>query len=210
MSLRRHAPAQLDGPSREVRLLADHREDLVAERTRVINRLRWHLHELDPAWQPPARCLFRPKHLNTPQVRLADFHGMVARLAADLIVRCRQLTEQINQIEHELQTLVHNLAPALLAIPGCATLTAAKILGETADVRRFRPRHAYARHNGTAPLPVWSGNRERHRLSRTGNRQLNAALHRIALAHAHYHPDARAYLTNAGPPGTPPRNPCEP
>ncbi len=50
--------AQLDGPSRELRLLVDHREDLVAERTRVINRLRWHLHELDPGWgsgQPVAR-----------------------------------------------------------------------------------------------------------------------------------------------------------
>jgi transposase len=77
---------------------------------------------------------------------------------------------------------------------GCTTLTAAKILGETTDVRRFGSRHAYARHNGTAPLPIWSGNRERHRLSRTGNRQLNAALHRIAITQAHYHPDARAYL----------------
>ena len=53
----------LDGPSREVRLLVGHREDLVAERTRAINRLRWHLHELDPAWEPALRCLWRPKHL---------------------------------------------------------------------------------------------------------------------------------------------------
>ncbi len=53
--------ACLDGPTREVRLLADHREDLVAEHTSVINRLRWRLHELDPCWQPPARSLWRPK-----------------------------------------------------------------------------------------------------------------------------------------------------
>ena len=77
---------------------------------------------------------------------------------------------------------------------GCATLTAAKIIGETADVNRFRSRRAYARHNGTAPVPVWSGNRHRHRLSRIGNRQLNAALHRIAITQAHYHPDARELL----------------
>jgi transposase len=51
-----------------------------------------------------------------------------------------------------------------------------------------------ARHNGTAPLPVWSGNRERHRLSRTGNRHLNAALHRIALTQARYHPDAIVFI----------------
>lgn len=90
--------------------------------------------------------------------------------------------------------VVRPLAPALLELCGCATITAAKIVGETADVRRFRSRHAYARHNGTAPLPVWSGNRVRHRLSRAGNRQLNAAIHRVAITQAHYHRDARAFL----------------
>src|SRR5215207_7275606 len=49
--------ARLDGPDRELRLLVDHRESLVAERTRLICRLRWHLHELDPAWEPKARSL---------------------------------------------------------------------------------------------------------------------------------------------------------
>ena len=53
---------------------------------------------------------------------------------------------------------------------------------------------AFARHNGTAPLPVWSSNRPRHRLSRTGNRQLNAAIHRIAITQAHYHDPARQLL----------------
>lgn len=88
----------------------------------------------------------------------------------------------------------HPAGSGLLELCGCATLTAAKIVGETADVRRFRSRHAFARHNGTAPLPVWSGNRERHRLSRSGNGQLNAAIHRVAITQAHYHPDARRFL----------------
>jgi transposase len=61
-------------------------------------------------------------------------------------------------------------------------------------VRRFRSKDAFARHNGTAPLPVWSGNRVRHRLSRTGNRQLNAALHRMAVTQMRIHDDAKAYL----------------
>ena len=186
--------AQLDGPSREVRLLVDHRDDLVAERTRVINRLRWHLHELEPAWQPPARCLHRPKHLNELTHKLADLPGIIAMLCRELVDRCRQLTTRITSLDSEITTKIAELAPTLLAIPGCGALTAAKIVGETADIRRFRSRHAWARHNGTAPLPVWSGNRERHRLSRTGNRQLNAALHRIAITQAHYHPDARTYL----------------
>jgi transposase len=101
---------------------------------------------------------------------------------------------QIHDLDRELERLVAQLAPALLSICGCATLTAAKIIGETADVRRFRSRHAFARHNGTAPLPVWSSNHPRHRLSRTGNRQINAAIHRIAITQAHWHEPARQLL----------------
>ena len=58
----------------------------------------------------------------------------------------------------------------------------------------FKSKDAYARHNGTAPVPVWSGNRERHRLSRTGNRQLNCAIHRIAITQKRCHPGASDYL----------------
>jgi len=75
-----------------------------------------------------------------------------------------------------------------------AAATAAKIVGETADIRRFRSKDAFARYSGTAPLPVWSSNHPRHRLSRVGNRQLNCAIHRIALTQAHWHADAQAYL----------------
>jgi transposase len=74
-------------------------------------------------------------------------------------------------------------------------LTAAKLIGETADVRRFKSKDAYARHNGTAPLPAWSANPHHHRLSRSGNRQLNAAIHRIAITQKRWDPDAQAYLT---------------
>ncbi|MFF3986529.1 IS110 family transposase [Streptomyces sp. NPDC001797] len=186
--------ACLDGPAREIRLLVDHRDNLVAERTRVINRLRWHLHEIDPSLDPPARCLIRTKHLQALAKELATRDGTVARLARCLLEQCCRLTAEIRSFEAEISALVTDTAPSLLAIPGCGILNAAKILAETADIRRFRSKSAYARHNGTAPLPVWSGNRTRHRLCRTGNRQLNAALHRIAVTQAHYHPDARTYL----------------
>ena len=160
----------------------------MAERTRIINRLHWHLHELDPSWQPPARSLWRPKHLATTTARLQGIDGLVARLARALIQRCRMLSDEISELDRELEPLVRRLAPALLELCGCATLSAAKILGETADIERFHSRHAYARHNGTAPVPVWSGNRTRHRLSRIGNRRLNTALRRIAITQARYHP----------------------
>jgi len=173
--------AVLDGPERELRLLVDHREDLVAERTRAVNRLRWHLHELTPGTEPPARGLNRAVVLNDLERQLASLTGPVARLARELVADIRAATERINRLEREIAGLTERLAPSLLELVGCGPLTAAKLVGETAGVRRFRHRAAFARHNGTAPLPVWSGNHVRHRLSRGGNRQLNAALHRIAV-----------------------------
>ena len=183
--------ARLDGADRDVRLLVDHRESLVAERTRVINRLRWHLHELDPSWEPGPRSLDRASAYDHIQARIAGVDGLVARLSRALVDHARTLTAQIDELTAEITMLTEHLAPSLLAICGCGPLTAAKLLGETAGVDRFTSKDAYARHNGTAPLPVWSSNRARHRLSRTGNRQLNAALHRIALTQAHWHPDAK-------------------
>jgi transposase len=186
--------ARLDGPDRELRLLVDHRESLVAERTRLICRLRWHLHEVDPAWEPKARSLDAQRTLDEVQARLQEQAGVVARLARELANRCAELTTVINAWEKEIAQLVEQLAAALLALPGCGPLTAAKIIGATAGVDRFKSGDAYARYNGTAPLPVWSSNKSRHRLSRTGNRQLNAVLHRIALTQARWHPPAKALI----------------
>jgi len=186
--------AQLDDRSRELRLLVDHREDLVNERTRCINRLRWHLHELDPGWDPTARSLTSYKNIDGVISRLGQMPGMVARIALEIAVQIRELTVKERALEREITQRISTLAPTLLAMVGVGPLTAAKIVAEVADVRRFRSKDAFARHNGTAPLPVWSGNHQRHRLSRTGNRQLNAALHRIAITQARCHPDAIEYL----------------
>src|SRR4051812_31311137 len=124
--------ARLDGPERDVRLLVDHREDLVAQRTRMISRLRWHLHELDPSWEPIARSLDRPRGLNQTGARLEEATGVVARLARELVERCRELNSAIKQLEAEITQLVEQLAPSLLVLSGCGPLTAAKILGEPA------------------------------------------------------------------------------
>jgi transposase len=187
--------AHLDGADRDLRLLVDHREDLIAERTRAINRLRWHLHELDPEWDPPARSLDRINNLDRILSRLADLPGVVAHLATAITERCRNLTEVINTVEAKIRDLAEKLVPALIALPGCGALTAAKILGETAGIARFHSAAAYARHNGTAPLPMWTSNRARHRLSRTDNRQLNAALHRIAMTQARCYQPAKGFIT---------------
>jgi transposase len=186
--------ARLDGPERELRLLVNHRDDLVADRTRMLSRLRWHLHELDPGWDPRPRSLTSRANLDAVTARLARSTGTVARLAADLTARILALTTDVNALEREITALTTQLAPSLLAVPGVAGLTAAKIVAETAGADRFTTKDAYARHNGTAPLPVWSANNTRHRLSRTGNRQLNCALHRIAVTQIRCHPAAQSYL----------------
>jgi transposase len=173
--------AQLDGPTREVKLLSDHRHDLVLERTKLCGRLRWHLHELDPELQVPSRGLRRYRVMDELATTLDGFDGTVARIARALVARCRELTVQINALERELSILVQALGPALLAIPGLGVLGAAMILGETAGAARFRSKHAYARFNGTAPIPVWSGNKVRVRLNRGGNRTVNSALHMAAV-----------------------------
>jgi transposase len=188
--------ACLDGPERELRLLVDHREDLVAERTRVINRLRWHLHELTPGNEPAARSLDRTVVLAALEQRLAAEPGTVARIARELVDRIRELTITINRLEREVAALAARLAPVLLALTGCGPLSAAKIVGETAGITRFRSRAAFARHNGSAPLPVWSANAVRHRLSRGGNRQLNAALHRIAITQLQRPGPGQTYLAH--------------
>ena len=173
--------ARLDGVELEIRLLVDHREDLVRERTAAIGRLRWHLHDLDPALDDIGGDLTTLKALGRAEAAVASLEGIRVRLARQLLARCRELTVAERALEREIAGLVKPLAPSLLALPGCGALTAAKIVGETAGVSRFRDRNAFARHNGTAPIPVWSGNSDHHRLNRGGNRQLNAALHRIAV-----------------------------
>ena len=185
--------ATLDGPERELRLLVDHRDDLVADRTRHVARLRWHLLDLGIA-EPGPRTLDRVVVQDVLAAALAGRTEPAARIARDLVARVRELSDAIRALRREIEALAASLAPALLALPGVGGLTAAKIVGETAGVTRFRSKEAFARHNGSAPVPVWSGNVTRHRLSRGGNRQLNAALHRIAITQLRVDPRGQAYI----------------
>jgi transposase len=176
-----------DDTSRELKLLIDRREDLVQQRTRAINRLLWRVHELDPAWAPPARSLDLVKHQRALMDKLAGvpadgIAAVVAELARDELSDIIELTVRINALQKRISDLAAAAAPALLAMPGVGVLTAAKLVGESAGITRFKSEAAFARHAGIAPIPVWSGNTAgRVRLTRSGNRQLNAAIHRIAV-----------------------------
>jgi len=187
--------AQLAGAELDVRLLVDHRERLVAQRTALINDLRWHLHDLWPGFEIPARALTAGCWQERVAGRLARAEQTArVRIARDELRRIRELTRSIDALERELAVLVAELAPRLLAEPGCGVLTAAKLIGEIAGIGRFATDAKLARIAGSAPIPVSSGRTDRHRLDRGGNRQLNCALHRLAVTKGRLDPQTAAYL----------------
>lgn len=186
--------ARLEGPERELRLLSDHRADLVAERTRIQQRLRWHLHDLELAFEVPPRALRSACRLRRLEEELVGLGGTQARIARELTGRCRDLNARIDALGRGIAALTAALAPELLALPGCGALTAACLLGETAGAERFASGARFAMHAGVAPLPASSGNTQRYRLNRRGNRQLNAALHRMAVTQMRTHEPAQVFL----------------
>jgi len=186
--------ARLDGESREIRLLLEYRESLVRERTGLQNRLRWRLHELEPGFDPPSGSLDRYQTLDQIEAMLTPRRGVVADLARLEVTRIREITRQANRLEADIGRRIAVAAPSLLKVPGCGVLTAAKLVGEAADITRFRSSDAYAMFSGTAPIPVWSANTTRFRLNRGGNRQTNTALHRIAITQLRVHPPAQQLM----------------
>jgi transposase len=187
--------AQLDGPELDLRLLVDHRERLVGQRVGLNNTLQWHLHDLWPELTLPGGALFSVKWSARIARRLARTEQtMRVRIARDELRSLRELTQAIKALEDEIAQLVAQIAPQLLSEPGCGPLTAAKLVGEIAGAARFASDAKLARAAGLAPIPVSSGKTNRHRLDRGGNRQINAAIHRIAVTRARCHPETRDYI----------------
>ena len=163
--------ASNDPKLRELKLLVDHRDDLVGERTAHSMRLRWHLHDLDSGLEPFARTLNDEKVRRGLSQRLGRYgSGVQVRICRELLLRIGELTRTVD------------------------ALVAARILVEAGGPGRFTSDAALARHAGCAPIEVSSGRTRRHRLSRMGNRKLNATLHVVVLTQARVHPPARAYL----------------
>jgi transposase len=188
-------PRPDEEPYRELKLLVDHRDAIVDERRRTHQRLRWHLHQLDPTYEVPLRMLARSSHLERVARWLArQNQELQVRLARELVASCRRLNREIAGLDHELEQRTAALAPALLDLPGCGAITAAKLLAEIGPIGRCQSDAQLARHSGVAPLEASSGRIQRHRLDRGGNRQLNSALYRIAITQARVHAPARAYL----------------
>jgi transposase len=187
--------AHLDDRALEIRLLLDHHDDLVGDRSDCQRRLRWHVHDLFGELDVPPGALDRAVWLQRLARRLArEPQTARVRIAREQIRDIKAATRRIRALVEEIETLVAGYAPQLLAEVGCGPLTAAKLIGEIAGADRFSSDAQLARAAGVAPIPVSSGRRDRHRLDRGGNRQLNLALHRLAVNKGRLDPRTAAYL----------------
>jgi transposase len=193
----RFPAAFLDEQAMEIRLLLDHRGDLVADRTRTVNRLRWHLLQLCPELERSLKpgAFNQARVLDRVDRRLQKLPADAqVRVAREQVAHLRRLNRRIEQLKRELLELVRAHWPQLLAETGCGPLVAAILIGRTAGAERFQTDAGFALQSGTAPIPCSSGQRTQHRLNRGGDRQLNHALHMIAITRARHDPATRAYL----------------
>jgi transposase len=187
--------AQLEGPELDLRLLVDHRERLIRQRVALNNTLQSHLHDLWPELQLPGSSLFYGNWGPRIARRLARAEQtMRVRIARDELRRIRELSQTIKRLQREIAQLVAQIAPQLLTEPGFGPLIAAKLVGEVAGASRFASDAKLARAAGVAPIPVSSGKTNRHRLDRGGNRQINAAIHRVAVTRLRCHPETQDYI----------------
>ena len=144
--------AYLNEQAMEIRLLLDHRHDLVVERTRTINRLRWHLLELCPELERSLKrgALNQARVLDRVDRRLRKLAaGARVRIAREQVSHLRGLNREIDALHRELAELVKTHRPQLLAEMGCGALTAAILIGHTAGNERFGSDASFALQTGT-------------------------------------------------------------
>ena len=194
----RHAAPRAAGEREALRVLINTREGAVLARTAAINQLR----ALIVAAPEPLRGSLRGlsfAELVTRCARLRPGARDATTRASGLALRstARRITALSNearQLTREITQLVDSTAPALLDEPGVGPISAARILIAWSHRGRFHSEAAFATLAGTSPIPASSGQTIRHRLNRGGDRQLNRALHTIALSRRATHRPTRDYI----------------
>ncbi len=132
-------------------------------------------------------------------------HRSTVRALRATARRIQMLTAEADDLEAELELLIADNAPELLAEPGVGTISAAQIINAWSHAGRIRSEAAFAMLSGTAPIPASSGQTVRHRLNRSGDRQLNRALHTVVLSRMRFHPETKAYVARRTAEGRTPR-----
>jgi transposase len=184
---------QFDETALALRALTEHRDDLVKTRTQTVNRLHVLLAHLIPGGaQTGLRADAAADMLR--RVRPRDVLGATRRrLAVDLVEEVRRLDQRIAGIGEQITAAVGESKTTLTGLFGIGEMLAGKILARVGSIRRFASAAAFASYTGTAPIAVSSGDVVRHRLSRAGDRQLNYALHVMAITQIRHDTAGRAY-----------------
>jgi transposase len=186
-------PVQVDDDLLVMGMLADRRDELGRARTQTVNRLHRLLLELFPGG---AKQFLSAQQARTliATIKPRDLPGKTRRrLAVELIGELEAIDRKIKAIKKELTALVTARGSTLLQLPGIGPSSAARLLADVGGIHRFADRDRFASWNGTAPLDASSGNQQRHRLSRAGNRRINRALHIMAIIQLRNATAGRAY-----------------
>jgi transposase len=177
----------------DLKLLSDHRDQLVRARTRLINRTHTDLVISHPGYEKKVPKLNSKKNQGAALTLLRGDRSVRADLIRDCISEIRRLSKVIVDVDKQIAGKVKESGTTLTALQGIGFVIAAKILGEVGDPSRIRSKGAFAMLTGTAPIEASSGATKRHRLNRGGNRQLNYALHVMARARLRHDDETKAY-----------------
>ena len=162
-------------------MLADRREELTRQRVQTVNRLQRLLSELTPGQAKKDITTGQAKAI-LASVRPRDLAGKTRRrLAAEQLAELVAVEKKIKALTKELKAMVLARGSTLMDLPGVGPVVAARILADVGDVARFADRNRFASWTGTAPLDASSGEQNRHRLSRAGNRRMNHMIHIAAV-----------------------------
>lgn len=178
-----------------LRLLSDHRDDVVAQRTRTMNRLQVLLRDLTPGGAPRQLSTIAATQFLAKVRPMTPADVERKRVARDLIADVRRADRQLKTMGKRIDLAVAESGSTLPEVAGIGAVLAAKIVGHAGDITRFPSKAHFASYTGTAPIEASSGDIRRHRLNRAGNRQLNTALHTAAIVQVrdggpgqeHYH-----------------------
>ena len=188
---------QADDSSTELRLLSDHRDNLVVDRTRLTNQLHAQMLQLDPGYVARSGPLTRAAGVRyCQQLALPPADGVAQTrllVVRQLAARLLQLDADIAEATAALEQRVRVQETPLLQVRGVGPVVAARLLGELGCIPRVRSAAALAALAGIAPLAVASGGRHGHRVNPGGNRKLNRAIHIVALTQRRCEPLAQAY-----------------
>ncbi|MCW2764273.1 MAG: family transposase [Nocardioides sp.] len=162
-------------------------------RVQTVDRLQALLAELLPG-QAKRDITIGQAKVMLATVRPRDVAGKTRRrIAADELAELIAVEMKIKKATAELKTLVLARSSTLMDLHGVGPVVAARILADVGDVSRFADRNRFASWTGTAPLDASSGEQNRHRLSRAGNRRMNHMIHIAAVTQLRLDTDGRAY-----------------